>query len=1675
MLVVPKVADNHAPVAVDDSYAVHGCPVSLSPDVTVNDSDPDADPILINSFPQLPAHGGVSHVGNHVSYCANYAYIGSDSFSYEVCDNQNACTTGSVSLNVVNEPPSGGTDSYTVHSPATNLGPFLANDTDPDGDPVTVGDTTHDRIVQLPHHGGISPSNGGPNFEIYTANYGYTGPDSFTYNACDGLGLCTETTVNITVVNQPPDGSTDSYEVHGATVVGPFLINDSDPEGDALTCGDPSHSCILTFPGHGHLSGIGNQPDKELYGPNSGYTGSDSFTYNACDSLGLCTPTTVNLNINNNAPIAGDDSYPIPGPSTIIGPFLVNDSDPDGDALSEPTIVDFPQHGSLSGIAQPDKELYSAVSGFTGTDSFTYRICDDLGSCSIARVTLYVTGDGGNSGPTSCNLNIGGPVNVSNGNMYLEQSDYQLPSVGYGISVARTYNSDSQRVGLFGRGWSSTYDESIQAYDNSLVRLNQGDGRAIYLGRPIGSSAPFAPLVGDFHAQLTQGGNSFTQTLQDGSVRQFAATGKLLSLTDRNGNTTTLTYGANGFLSWVTDPFGRTLTLTTNANGQVTAISDSMGTIANYSYGAGLELLSVAYADNSAFHFFYDGNYRLTAATDALGNIVESHTYDNQGRAVTSEKQGGIEHYTLNYVGDTETDVTDALGRVTKYTLDRSKGRNVVTRVEGLCSCGGGNGSRVQTWTYDDQLNVTSKSDALGHVTSYTYDGSGNQLTQTDATGTVTNTYNGFAQMLTSSDQLNGVTTNSYDALGNLLTTINALDKTTSFSYDSRGLLLTVTDARGKVAKFAYDANGNLDRKTDALSHDTQFSYDGRARLISTTNALGHTTSFTYDAFGRLKQVTRPDGTTIGYEYDLAGRRTALTDAKGNRSTYAYDAAYRLIGQTDAANQTTSFGYDGMSNMTSVSDALSRVTNYVYDEFNRPVKITFPAATPGAARLFETLAYDAAGNVTHRTDTAGRVTSYAFDEMNRVTSTTDAANQTTTFEYDALSRMRALVDAVGQRYRFNYDALGQLKHIRRGTTVMSFTSDAVGNRKKRTDYNGALTTYTYDALNRLKTINYPDTTEVSYTYDKLSRMQTAANENGTVNFDYNKMNRLTGATDVFGQTVDYNYDDNGNRTKLSLNAAVVETYRYDAVDRLTKILDAAGAAFAFDYDATNKLTQKKAPNGVKTTYQYDGLNRLTRLLDARGVVTIADHQYQYSTVSQITQIAEPTNTRNYGYDTVNRLTSATYTNPSQTSESYAYDSVGNRTSSHLSASYSYQPFNRLTNTSTATYVYDTNGNLISKADSSGTTRYSWDFENRLKQVTLPNGSTVSYKYDALGRRIQRSPSAGISTNFVYDGQDVVRDLNSDGSTVDYLNGLGIDNKLRLTDSRLAATGPLYFSQDHLGSTTALTNSLGAVVSQVSYDGFGNSAGNSFTRYDYTGRERDVDTGLMYYRARWYDPKVGRFISEDPIGFNGGDVNIYGYVGSDPANLNDPSGQWSTAAHNYIIDQAFKNCLNKSQLQNLKDASRYVDRTENQDESHAYQHSMRGGPGESEDHARNNARTFVDLYEGGARVRAALGCKGGYDKISGNALWDFGQALHTITDSTSPSHENFQIWYGPPTPTGILPLDQYHYAQWGLYVRKHEIRETLNALKADPARLAMVKKKAREEFAKVFGDCGCCSD
>lgn len=258
---------------------------------------------------------------------------------------------------------------------------------------------------------------------------------------------------------------------------------------------------------------------------------------------------------------------------------------------------------------------------------------------------------------------------------------------------------------------------------------------------------------------------------------------------------------------------------------------------------------------------------------------------------------------------------------------------------------------------------------------------------------------------------------------------------------------------------------------------------------------------------------------------------------------------------------------------------------------------------------------------------------------------------------------------------------------------------------------------------------------------------------------------------------------------------------------------------------------------------------------------------------------------NYTYDLVYQLTQVV--KGGSVSEGYSYDLVGNRLASLGLSPYQYNSSNQLTSVPGFSYTYDNNGNTTSKADSNGTTTYTWNFENRLASLALPaSGGTVTFGYDPFGRRIQKSSLAG-SRIYVYDGANMVLELDSGNTVATYAQGAGIDQPLAMSRSGVTA----YYQADGLGSVTSLTNGSGTSLATYTYDSFGKktaSTGTLRNPFQYTGREWDHETGLYYYRARYYDPTIGRFISEDSYRFKGG-INFYRYAANSPINFNDPLG------------------------------------------------------------------------------------------------------------------------------------------------------------------------------------------
>jgi RHS repeat-associated protein len=217
--------------------------------------------------------------------------------------------------------------------------------------------------------------------------------------------------------------------------------------------------------------------------------------------------------------------------------------------------------------------------------------------------------------------------------------------------------------------------------------------------------------------------------------------------------------------------------------------------------------------------------------------------------------------------------------------------------------------------------------------------------------------------------------------------------------------------------------------------------------------------------------------------------------------------------------------------------------------------------------------------------------------------------------------------------------------------------------------------------------------------------------------------------------------------------------------------------------------------------------------------------------------------------------------------------VGNRLSSLGVSPYTVNVSNELSSTPNATFTYDNNGNTLTKVVGSNTTSYAWDFENRLSSVTLPgSGGTVTFKYDPFGRRVYKSSPSGTSI-YAYDGDNLVEETNPSGGVVArHSQGLNIDEPLAMLRSSTTS----YYQADGLGSVTSLSNGAGALAQNYTYDSFGNiiaTSGSLVNSFRYTGREWDTETSLYYYRARYYDSTLGRFLSEDPTGLKGG-INYY---------------------------------------------------------------------------------------------------------------------------------------------------------------------------------------------------------
>jgi RHS repeat-associated protein len=787
-----------------------------------------------------------------------------------------------------------------------------------------------------------------------------------------------------------------------------------------------------------------------------------------------------------------------------------------------------------------------------------------------------------------------------------------------------------------------------------------------------------------------------------------------------------------------------------------------------------------------------------------------------------------------------------------------------------------------------------------------------------------------------------------YDIAGNVVATVDALGRSTAYDFADR-FGGPDGDARANTIPSELSALGQTSyayptSETNPLGHKSYTQYDyyiGRAvdsenekgvifsgyyndlldrptQLIEAVNvaALKNQTSFTYNDPGR-SVTTTVDQNTFG---DNQSRSEVVYDGLGRvieNRTYETPSAYIASRQN----------YDALSRQSQTSNPFRPGdpifwTTTAYDILGRVANVTGPDQSQS------TTSYS--GNATTMTDPAGKTKRCVKDMLGRVTKTIEdpsGLNLETTYKYDALNKLRTVTQGVQTRTH-TYDTLGRMTqaNIPEQTAPTFYIYDANSNIFRFTDPRGIVTEYTYDLINRVTFVNYSDTTpDETYSYDaptvSYSKGQLTGVSTSVSSYTYDeydalgRVKRSTQTTDGQPYQMSYSYDLGGNLTSQVYPSGRTITTNYDAVDRVsgvngTKIGELPKTyASTISYTAHGILKSMLLGNGL---WEHTLSNERLQLTEIGLGASSADSSkmklnYTYGVVvnnvldttknnghveSQTVTVSGTAIKQSYVYDPLHRLTSVKETVGVDTKwiQTYSYDRYSNRTSLVNTGSDASMlttqgtpavvtATNRLQN-----HTYDQSGNM--KVDAAGNT-FNYDAANRQVTSTV-SGITANYFYDGSDRRVKKV-AGGVTTVFIYDlaGKLIAEYTNSGPAS------LG---------------GTSYLTMDHLGSVRVVTDGSGVVKSRRDYCPFGEELGAGIggrtgamgygqvegLKQKFTSKERDSESGLDYFGARYYSSTTGRFTGVDPL-MGSADVampqtwNRYAYALNNPMNIIDPDG------------------------------------------------------------------------------------------------------------------------------------------------------------------------------------------
>ncbi len=652
-------------------------------------------------------------------------------------------------------------------------------------------------------------------------------------------------------------------------------------------------------------------------------------------------------------------------------------------------------------------------------------------------------------------------------------------------------------------------------------------------------------------------------------------------------------------------------------------------------------------------------------------------------------------------------------------------------------------------------------------------------------------------------------------------------------------------DTDGNVVSRLSDGYGQGIGSLDQDSNLTQAEFNPGGQPLTVTNALSHDTTFVYDTLGRQTSMTTPAATTNSVYSATTGQLTSQSDGKSQSTSCQYDAIGRPSITTDRLNKQSTRSYYRTGQLASVSDAESRTTAYDYDVLGRRIELEMHAINGGTP-------------------------------------------QKTTYGYDSAGRMELVTLHSGAKRELSYEFSGMVDKVDYFAPSSStpsgtddFTYDAFLRRTGSTSSDNVTHTYAFTDRGQLDT----DTTNYS-------------TQNYVVDYDYDSRGRLNKITYPSGREVDYSFTNRGELDTVDWNGNEIENRAYDALGRMTSV-DRAYVDETRVYDNANRVSSIANTNLGTASYTYDAnSNKLGETWT--GVMS------NWSFTTEDSGASDPD-----GYDDEDR-----FIRFEQSGQSKDYDlvrsNIGNITDRKLNSTSQSRTFNevhQLVNLASTEQTFDANGSLATSY--TGMT-LSWQEGNgRLDQTVVPSDATAGiegtneYGYNADNRRlwkkITRSGSVAEHNVFIYAGPNCIAEYNAGDAAAspeqEYIYGQAIDSLLLIAHDNNSER--LNVLRNQQWSIAGLTKSSDGTIAELySYDIFGNrtilaangttvrSASSYSNPYGYTSRRHDEESGLMYYRARYYDPETSEFVSQDPLGQIDGASTYRGYFAQ---NAVDPTG------------------------------------------------------------------------------------------------------------------------------------------------------------------------------------------